>query len=171
MTKKRLIVTAVVAIPFVYFLVLPMFWSLMPPSVAAGIASEWPHNRDMPIPISVWAWHKNFVVTNVRFYVDHQNTTAHGPNGPFYPESVFAVRGQTRWTRWGINRFTWPRRRRMEVVVPFARLAGEGVVQPGVVKGQLDIGIAYVGTMSRYEGPIITPRQFRESIPFELTLE
>ncbi len=166
--KKTLI--ACVCVAFCYFGILPLFWPS--PKATAELPHEHPYDEDLGIKIKVFAWHKNVKIRQVRFYVDYQQTTAHGPEGPFYTTSLFHSGEQMhRWPFFAVNRFTWPRSRKLDLTLPLKRLAREGVVRTGVVRGKLDISIAtpsLPGNLGTWLGYIT--RERTQHIPFTLHL-
>ena len=153
-----------------YFGILPLFWPC--PKATAELPREHPYDEDLSIRIEVFAWHKNVMIRQVRFYVDYQQTTAHGPEGPFYTTSLFHSGKQTRrWPFFTVNRFTWPRSRKLDLILPLKRLAREGVVRTGVVRGKLDISIAtpsLPGNLATWLGYIT--RERTQHVPFALHL-
>ncbi|MBN4053185.1 hypothetical protein JYT92_00375 [bacterium AH-315-L15] len=140
MPNKKVIITFV-CVAFCYFGILPLFWPS--PKIRVELPHEHPYDEDLGIKIKVYAWHKNVKIRQVRFYVDNQQTTAHGPGGPFYPINLFHSGKQVhRWPFFAVNRFTWARSRKLDISLPLTQLAQKGVVKTGVVRGKLDISIA-----------------------------
>ncbi len=170
MGKRKKTIITVVGVAFCYFGILPLFWP--GPKATAELPLEHPYDEDLAIRIEVFAWHKNVRIRQVRFYVDPQQTTAHGPEGPFLARGLFHS-GEPRrmWPFSTVNRFTWARSRDLDLTLPLAQLAQEGVVGTGVVRGKLDVSIAtpdmlsylalWVGYMSR---------ERTQQIPFTLHL-
>ncbi len=166
---KTIIITSV-CVAFCYFGLLPLFWPR--PKATAELPHQHSYNEDMRVRITVFAWHNNVEIRQVRFYVDYQQTTAHGPEGPFYAMNLFhSGQPRRRWPFFGVNRFTWPRSRRADLTLPLAELAQRGVVRTGVVRGKLDISIAapdLPGNLAPWIGYIIWERT--QQIPFTLYL-
>lgn len=128
------------ALLFVFLL----YWSLVPlflplPRLTVTMPSRAPLDADVPISIRLAAWHPNFHVTQVRFYTDYARTDVDGPKGPFYPQILFQSAERPVWTFTRINRFAWPRHHEMQVTLPLARLARDGVVKPGPVVGMINV--------------------------------
>ena len=117
--------------------------------------------------------HSNFKITNVRFYVDNQKTKLEGVTEPIYPMQVHNEERVQSWNRFALNRFTFPRTRRMDVIVPFSEMKAEGKSGPGVVVGKLDVEIDHVGSVHRHSG-LGGQEMSRENvqvIPFEIRLK
>jgi len=58
-------------------------------SVTTELPFEHVYDGDLSIKAKVFAWHKNVKIRQVRFYVDEQQTTTHGPEGLFYTTNLF----------------------------------------------------------------------------------
>ena len=166
-------VTAFFVVVFVYFLGIPLFWGAWVPSAMANLPEAWPHDRDLPVQISVRSVHGNVEVSQVRVYVDHTQTRLEGPEQAPYPFLILDKAPRQTWSAFSANRFTYPRTQTLELVIPFARMAGEEQVGPGVFAGNLDIRIDYMGSMGRHRGFMGTFRssQVAERIPFVMQLE
>lgn len=170
MGKYKKIIITFVCVAFCYFGILPLFWPR--PKATAELPHEHPYDQDLGITIEVFAWHKNVKIRQVRFYVNYQQTTAHGPEGSFYSIRLFHGGKRTqRWSFFTVNRFTWPRSRRLDITLPLAQLAEKGVVKTGVVRGKLDISVAtpaLPGSLAIWLGYITKERT--QHIPFTLHL-
>lgn len=149
MTRNRIIAAVVVALTC-YFFVVPGLWTWLPPSATAVIPASWPHNKDMPLEIRVWTWHSNYEVREVRFAILPERGRVQANSPPLYPLVLLEGQHNRTWNRLTLNRFTFPRVRRISVVVPFERLAAEGRVVPGTREGFLSIRLDYVGSVNRY---------------------
>ncbi len=150
MTRKQRILTGVVVVLMLYFLVLPGFWTWLPPTAIAVVPSSWLHNKDMPITIRVSAWHSNYELREVLFGILPERGQVQSKRPPLYP--IVLVKGQHNrtWNRWTLNRFTFPRTRQIPVVVPLERLATEGRIVPGTREGFINIRIDYVDSVDEY---------------------
>ena len=170
MGRYKKITITFVCVAFCYFGLLPLFWPR--PKATAEFPQEHPYDADLGIKIEVYAWHKNVKIREVRFYVDYQQTTAHGPEGPFHARSLFHSREpRHRWPYFRLNRFTWPRSRELDLTLPLAQLAQKGVVKAGVVRGKLDVSIAtpdMPGPLAMWLGYMTFERT--QQIPFTLYL-
>lgn len=144
--KARL--AAIAAIPLLlYWGLLPLFIPL--PKLSVDLPGETPFNQDVPITVNLDGWLPNFEILTVRYYVDHARSDVDGPNGPFYPQTIYQTSHPIRWHFTDINRFAWPRHREMTVVLPLSQLAAEGVIQPGTVRGKVDVTLAYPDLYTR----------------------
>lgn len=150
MTRKQRITAAVVVVLTCYFLVLPGFWTWLPPSATAVVPSSWPHNKDMPIEIRLSAWHSNYELREVRFGILPERGRVQPQGPPLYPLVLVQGRHNRTWNRLTLNRFTFPRTRRIPVVVPLARLAAEDRIAPGAREGFISIRIDYVGSVDEH---------------------
>jgi len=174
MTGKRLaFVSGVVVVTF-YFLLLPGFWSWMPPSATAEIPATWSFNRDMPIDIRVSAWHANYEVNEVRFCILPDHSRFDKPTPPIYPIILLQSPRIRSWNRLTLNRFTFPRTHRLRFVVPLKDLAAEGKVGRGTIGGRIIVRIDHVGSVHRHSGGL----DFREigseiggQLPFQVDLK
>ena len=166
---KKIIITFLCA-AFCYFGIGPLFWPR--PKATAELPHEHPYDEDLGIKIEVFAWHKNVKIREVRFYVDYQLTTAHGPEGPFYARRLFhSGQPRQRWPFFKVNRFTWARSTELDLTLPLSQLAQKGVVKTGVVTGTLDVSIAtpvMAGRLAMWLGHITIERT--QQIPFTLHL-
>jgi hypothetical protein len=130
---------------FYYVFVTPMFWPA--PRVVTRLPTGASLDEDLPIEVVVSAWHANVEVRQVRFYVDSaRSTAAHGPHGPLQPLILYRESGPRRhvWSFWQVNRLTWPRWTRLQVVLPLPELAAQGLTRPGVLRGKVDVELDYV---------------------------
>jgi hypothetical protein len=152
MTRKRRIVAVVVVILTFYLFVLPGFWIWLPPTATAVIPASWPHNKDMPLAIRVSAWHANYELREVRFGILPERGREQPNIPPLYPLVLLEGQHNRTWNRLTLNRFTFPRARRIPVVVPFERLAAEGRIVPGTREGFINIRIDYVGSVNEHSG-------------------
>lgn len=170
MSKAKWVVTPLIVLAVGYFIVLPMFWPWMEPDARVTMPTQWRHNVDMPIRVRVTAAHPNFVVQEVRVTFDY---APEGDQGTPYPEILHSAQKTTTWTTWKVNRFTFPRSKYMEVLLPLERLAREGQVKPGILRGQVQVGIDYVGGAGRAHSLAGNTRGHSRMIatPYALTLE
>jgi hypothetical protein len=167
---KRLLLIGILSLGL-YLVVVPFFWP--PPAAQVTIPKESAFNQDLHIDATVSAWHSNFVVVGVRFYVDFQKTTAHGPKGSLDTLSLYEGEGPPDWTFWNLNRLTWPCSEHLNLKVPLSELAAAGLVQPGVVVGKVDVSIAYRPGFNRTAKYSMTVRSIPIdlSFPFEIQLK
>ena len=140
MGKHKKATIGFVCLAFCYLSILPLFWPS--PKATAEFPHEHPYDEDLGIRIRVSAWHTNVRIREVRFYVDYRQTTAHGPEGFFYPTNLFHIgKPPRRWPFFKLNRFSWPRSKELDLTLPLSQLAQKGVVGTGVVRGKVDISI------------------------------
>jgi hypothetical protein len=165
-------VTILLVIFMFYWGFVPAFWSWMPPHANTQVPSEWDHTKDMPLTIIVTSWHSNFKVTGVRFYIDNQLTRLEGIDQPLYPLFLLQEPPVRMWNRLTLNRFTFPRVRKIELNVPLSSLASEGKINRGVLAGKVDIVIDSVGSVDEYSGLGMTELNWKNSdhIPFQISL-
>ncbi len=170
MGKHTKILITLFGVAFLYFGIVPLLWPR--PIATAELPHEHPYDEDLVISVRVTAWHKNVSIREVRFYVDYQQTTAHGPEGPFHATRLFHIgKPPRRWPYYTLNRFTWPRSSKLDLTLPLRELAQEGVVKSGVVRGKLDISIAtpaMPGNLSPWLGYM--SRERTQQIPFSIQL-
>ena len=168
--KPMLTVVAVVAAG--YFLVVPLMWRSMEPTAQASIPAEWTLGEDLPLHIVIDAWHSNYTLIGVRFYIDHTQTKLEGIKQPPYPIQILQKPAPKRWARLSINRLTYPRREIRLITVPLADLAAKGELAPGVLAGNLDVELGFVGSLYRASGGPGADRVLTrmQKIPFSITL-
>ncbi|NUN95065.1 MAG: hypothetical protein HUU16_02725 [Candidatus Omnitrophica bacterium] len=155
-----------------YFAIVPGFWPR--PKVEVRMPRTHPFNRDLEVLIGVRAWHSNLRVVQVRFYVDHYKTTAHGLSGSLDTLHLYADDRSLPHVWHNLDRFTRPYSVRRKEKVPLSDLASEGKVQAGRVVGKVDVLLAYVPRTSR--GNRTWNREYAVrtetfSVPFDLSLE
>jgi hypothetical protein len=170
MSNAKWIVTPLIVLVVGYFIVLPIFWPWMEPGARVSLPELWRHDADMPIRIRVTSAHPNIVVQEVRVTFDY---APEGDQGTPYPEILHSAQKTNNWTTWKVNRFTYPRSQDMEVSLPLARLAEEGKVKPGTLKGQVQVSLDYVSGVGRGHSLAGKTRGRSRMIatPYELTLE
>jgi hypothetical protein len=101
MTCKLRIVAAAVVVLMVCFLVLPGFWTWLPPTATAVVPSSWPHNKDMPIEIRLSAWHSNYEFWEVRFGILPERGRVQPQSPPLYPLVLDEGQHHRTWNRLG----------------------------------------------------------------------
>jgi len=158
MTGKRLAVVSAVVVVTFYFLLLPGFWSWMPPSATVEIPATWSFNQDMPIDLRVSAWHANYELSEVRFCILPDRSQFDRKTPPIYPIILHQSPRTRSWNRLTLNRFTFPRTYRLKLVVPLKTLAEEGKVGRGTIGGLINTRIDHVGSVHRHSGGL----DFRE---------
>lgn len=172
MLDKRAIGTGVLVLAAVYFLGFPIFWSQMPMTVSAKFPETWPHNQDLPIDIAVHAWHGSFQVVQVRLYPDLERTRFSDVERIFDPVLLLDEAERQNFSRFTLNRFTYPHTKTIHVVAPLERLSAEGGLGTGILDGTLDVQIAYWGGGSRRNRTSSTePSTTMQKVPFRVTLE
>lgn len=161
----------VLTVFLVYWGFLPLFWP--PPTLRVAMPAESALHADVPIVVTIDSWHPNFDIVSVRFYVDHTRTDAEGPEGLFYPQLLMEGAPRERWRPRDVNRFTWPRHRRLELVLPLGELAAQGLAGPGTIRGKIDVTLAIPNVRDRlgrhFGGFMTSTRMISE--PFELKID
>ena len=170
MSKKQNI-TGIIVVVIFYLFILPLLWPR--PTVKINLTEETPYDEDFEVTLVISSWHPNYEIQNVRFFVDYKATTAHGPEGPFYPVSLHTSPRRENWSFRRLNRFSWPRSHVHHFTVSLSTLAMDNVVKPGIVKGKIDVTLNYADPMP-YDLAIWLGYQSRsttQAIPFELQLK
>ena len=129
-------------------------------------------NADVAVQVEVSACHANAHLCQVRFYVDNWQSTAVGPSGPLYAVILYEDSARPKWGYWRIKRWSWPHTWRRRFAVPLRRLARQGLVQPGVLRGKVDVTVCYpdvtrYGHLPNWAYPSCSTMQ---STPFTLEL-
>jgi hypothetical protein len=156
-----------------YFFCTPLFWGQMPITVTSDLPSEWNHDKDLPITITVRSWNNNFRVTQVRFFIDNQNTKMTGAQGPIYPFMLMQDPPIRSWNRLRLNWFTLPFVRRYKFDLPFESMKSEGKCGPGLIVGKIDVQVDHVGSI--YDSSSVAfdelNQEYNHSVPFRITLK
>ena len=170
MADKRAILVGAIGVAVVYFLIVPAFWSAMPPNVAASIPTEWQHNQDMQLDIRVSSVHSNYKVTQVRLYFDPLKTNLTGLSEPLQPIVIVNAQGPQKWNPLTVNRLTFPRRKTMRLLVPLSQLAEAGKFGPGTAIGTLDVMFSAAGSASSNNRALMgdSPSMNMAQIPFQM---
>jgi hypothetical protein len=170
--QQGMILKTALVVVAVYFLIVPAVWRMVPPSATANLPEEWPHDEDIPLNIRISSIHPNYKVTQVRLYIDHTQTTLKEPGDPLAPIILLDVQKPRKWSPLTLNRLTFPRRKKLSLVVPLADLAEKNFVRAGTLVGTLDVIISSAGSTSSgnrgITGP--TPYMVIQQIPFVLEL-
>jgi len=168
---KKVYLTLAVALAAGYFLVLPFCWP--EPTVIATVPAEASLGEDLPVSVRVDAWHSNFEIAHVRFYVDFHGSTAHGPAGLFHPQPLHQGEGKASWTNRELSRLTLPVSKTLDLVFPLKRFAEQGKVGPGKLVGKVDVTFHFMegfipkrGKSGRHESISRT-----KYVPFEIELK
>ena len=167
--QKRKTMAVVVATLIAYFLILPELHDQMPMQVSAHIPEQWSHDRDMPVEITISAWHGNYEMALARFVPDYHASELRGETDPVYPQVLAQKEHRTHWNRLRLNRFTWPRRDTRSFEVPLSALAAEGRLAPGTLRGEMEITLRYPRWYAGTTGTSIRSGEDRERIPFEIS--
>ncbi|MCU0963201.1 MAG: hypothetical protein MUF48_24170 [Pirellulaceae bacterium] len=152
MTRRQRIVAGVLVVLSFYLLIVPGFWTWLSPTATVVIPASWPHDKDMPLEILLSAWHANYELEMVRFGILPELGEKQLKSPAMLPLVLFKGQHNRTWNRLTLNRFTFPRVRRIPVVVPFERLAAEGRIAAGTRDGFINIRIDYVGNVDEYSG-------------------
>ena len=161
---NRAILTGVVVLAVAYYVVLPWFWpdprveAAMPPALSLG--------EDLSFRLTTSAWHGNFHVYYVRFWVDNQASTAIAPG-----KSLFAIQvvneppREFKWERW-LARWTRPCTHHITVSAPLHVAAEQGTLQPGVLEGKIDVRLTVAPNDTR-----LPAKRLQQDVPFQITVE
>lgn len=149
----------------VYFAGIPLFWPK--PESSAVLEKEAGLNDNILFELTVRTWHKNFSVSRVRFVVDNYGSSSVGAHKPVLPIILHDMERKKDWSLWNVNRVTWPRSRRYDLMIPIKSLVDEGYLSEGTVKGTIEVLIDY--TEITY-WPSYPPRSLRDRLPFEIRL-
>lgn len=108
----------------VYFLLLPAFWPFAPPRMKLELPPVVSVTKDAPLSLQVNAWHGNVRIGVISF---HNDRRAYLANGSAFPNlTLYRSNEPSRtWQAWTLNRFTFPRRERLELTLPLESAPGE----------------------------------------------
>ncbi len=173
--RKRNIIWGLILLgpPSLYLGILPkFFWSV--PTVFVEIPKTQPLHEDLSLDLTVSAWHSNFDIHNVRFYVDPVQTSANAEGKPLLATTLYNDGKSPRSMGYGaVSRVTWPHDKKLHLTVPLKRWANEQRTQAGQLVGKLDVEVRYPqmhGRINRWFGGYSSARK-RMSIPFSIRLE
>ena len=161
------------AVLAVYIIVVPFFWGFLAPSPKVVCAQEWSHNVDMPVSLHITAWHGNYTIGKVDFFVDNLKSQMPGTEGSLAAVVLHSEPRKQEWALWNpLKRITFPQSTTLEFTVPLERLATENQVGPGTITGMFMIQIDHPGTHVPSRTVANTPRQQTNirQIPFTITL-
>jgi hypothetical protein len=168
-TYKRAVPPVLVA-AMLYFGALPALWPR--PTAGMRMPAEVALGDDVTLQVAATAWHSNFNVTRIRFWVDPLRSSALVEGVPFYPIELREVAPRTSWPAWSLNRFTWRRTRHYTVTAPLGRRWREGALKAGTIEGMLWVTIEspQVGRSRRYTRGGSQVNSDPHGIPFTLRL-
>jgi len=126
---------------------------------------------ELKIDLSIFAWHRNFDVQQVRFYVDYWSSSAKGEEGLFNPVPVLEREARHFPSFFSRNPFTWPSEQRITVSVPLAEFAEKRLVGPGVLEGKIDVTFTYAPGVRGRRVPYDATRMATQSIPFHIEIQ
>lgn len=147
MGRMKAAVFGVGAAMVIYFIVLPMFWMYMEPDVRVTMPDSWRRDADLPVHVRVSSVHSNVVVREVRATFDY--APEEGQATP-YPRILHQAAKRESWGIFEVNRFTFPRSKGIDVVLPIVDLVRTDGVQPGVLRGEIQVTLDYVRGLNRW---------------------
>lgn len=151
-----------------YLAILPMLWP--EPTVEVTFPAEARMSETIPIGVSLRAWHRNIDIGNVRFYVDYTATTAVGPKGTFYPETIVERTARRFAGPFARNPITFPHTVRADGEVALGKYIEQGLIGPGDLVGKVDVTFNYCsGRGGRYATRDRT-RTATQSVPFRIAV-
>jgi hypothetical protein len=160
---RTLIVGALLAA--VYFLGLPNFWP--EPTATADLAADLSIGSDLPLTVTVKAWHPNISVRQVSFAVDNLQSTALLSRKADVPLNVHDRDRDTSWNVGLTKRMSRPTTKTLSLTVPLAEMARKRGFRMGELRGTIDVVIDYTKVSSQADYPALTAKH---SIPFEIKL-
>jgi hypothetical protein len=148
-----------------YAVVLPGNWPS--PRVETEHAAAVPRGQDLPLKVTVKAWHPNFSVRQVSFAVNNVNSSALAPGKTFVPLNLYSGKVVKEWKVGFRNRMTWPRKTTLDLQVPLGRLTTEGTLGRGELQGTFDVTLDYTKVTMKSGYP---PLSVRRRIPYSVRL-
>jgi len=146
-----------------YAVVLPGNWP--PPRVETEHAAAVPWGQDLPLEVTVKAWHPNFSVRQVSFAVNNVNSSALVSGKTFVPLNLYGVKMVKEWEVGFVKRMTWPRKATLALEVPLERLRREGILGRGELHGTFDVILDYTKVTMNSGYP---PLSIRRSLPYSV---
>lgn len=153
----------------VYLVALPFFWPL--PRTEAILPTTAPLSSDLPVRVTIRAWHKNISIGQIRLYVDHANSTASGANGLLNPDMLYDNPPKQFRGPFSFSHLTFPYQVTLDVVAPLRSFAEQGLLGPGVLRGKIDVTYNFVPGRRGNTLPGADSGTLRtDSVPFEITI-
>lgn len=146
-----------------YLIVIPALWPQ--PQVDTELPAALPRKGELPVTVTVKAWHPNFSVRQVSFSVDMVSSTALRSRRPFVPVNIYESEHVTRWPIGFRNRLSWPNRRTYRLKVPSEELTGQGSLSGGILEGTIDVTVDYTKVTMKSGNPALSVKR---SIPYSL---
>jgi hypothetical protein len=148
-----------------YAVVLPGNWPT--PRVEVEHAASVPRAQDLPLEVTVKAWHPNFSVRQVSFAVNNVNSSALAPGKTLVPLNLYSEKKVKEWEVGFRKRMTWPRKTTLRLEVPLERLTREGTLGRGELQGTFDVTLDYTKVTMKSGYP---PLSVRRQIPYSIRL-
>jgi hypothetical protein len=149
----------------VYFLGVPNFWP--EPTSTAEFSADLSIGSDLPLTVTVKAWHPNFSVRQVSFAVDNVQSSALLSSKALVPLNVYDRDRVSTWNVGLADRMSRPTSKTLSLSVPLAAMAKKRGFRMGELRGSIDIVIDYTRISSRADYPALTAKR---SIPFAVKL-
>jgi hypothetical protein len=148
-----------------YAVVLPGNWPA--PRVEAEHAGAVPRGRDLPLKVTVRAWHPNYSVRQVSFAVNNVNSSALAPGKTLVPLNLYSGKMVRDWEVGFRERLTWPRKTVLDLQLPLERMTREGILGTGELQGTFDVTLDYTKVTMKSGYP---PLSVRRRIPYSVRL-
>ena len=161
-TKTLIVGLLLVAI---YFLGLPNFWP--EPSATADFPADLSIGSDLPLTVTVKAWHPNISVRQVSFAVDNVQSTALLSSKAVVPLNVHDRDRVTTWDVGVADRMSRPTKKTFSLTVPLAAMSRSRGFRIGELRGTIDVVIDHTKVTSQADYPALTAKR---SLPFEIKL-
>lgn len=118
-------------------LLLPVIWP--EPSISARF---FPADGDPSVVISIGSWHSNVRVFDISFCVNLDTPNVHG-QAVVCPEALYSNpgRGAGIVRPWTLNWLTFPRHQEIKLTLPLVKLARDGSIPSGRLRGWLAVSV------------------------------
>lgn len=135
-----------------YLLVLPDLWPEPTGTIQAPAQATF--GAPSHVTLTVRAWHPNFEVAHV-FLTAEAPRLLPGPGGrmqTLFTFDLYQAPAAPSWTAISVNRLTWPRSRSFTFALPLAELAEVGLLEGGVLTGDILATVSYADVVGVRRG-------------------
>jgi len=147
---SRLLLALFLAALF-YLLLLPSLW----PQPGAKVQHEKvvAFGEDLPLAVTVSAWHPNFSVRRIRFSINNVNSPAFLDSRPLLPINLHGAEAVSEWKVTFPGRLTFPRKASFLLTAPLGTLAKKGTFGTGTLRGTVDVDVDYTEVSMKADFP------------------
>lgn len=120
-----------------YCVVLPGRWPR--PMASVEMPQEAALGTDIPLKVSVSAWHPNFSIRQVSISMDSVKSTALSVSRPVLPVNIVNHKPPVSWSVDFGGRLSYPRKVVLDLVIPLAKISKDLRLKPGDLLGSVHV--------------------------------